>query len=65
MYDPNRIVLSTRTVIVIRTETVDRIGTSAPWREVLDLRRYSVSLWPGTSKRRQLYRGKLYCPVVR
>lgn len=65
MHDPNRIVLNTKRVMVIRTETTDRVGVSAPWREVLDPRRYGVSLWPGTSKRLKLYAGRLYRPVVR
>lgn len=60
MFDPNRIVISTKALMVIRTETTDRIMTPAPLREVIDPRRYSVTLWPGTSRRRTLYSGRLY-----
>lgn len=62
MDDPSRIVLDLGWLLVIRFEKFDRSG-AAPWGEVMDPRRYSVTLWPGTSRRRSLFRGSLYRPA--
>jgi hypothetical protein len=49
MFDPRRIVLSTKRLMIIRHEETDRNGP-APWREVWDLRRYEFVFRPGTPK---------------
>ena len=58
MYDPNRIVLNTRFLLIARTETTDRSGP-APFREVFDMRRYQLTIRPGTKTWKTIYRGKL------
>jgi hypothetical protein len=53
MFDPDRIVFSSRLLMVIRHEKTDRSGP-APLNEVLNPLRYSVTLWPGTTKWRTI-----------
>ena len=49
MFDPDRIVFNSRLLMVIRHEKTDRNGP-APLNEVLNLFRYSVTMWPGTPR---------------
>ena len=53
MFDPSRIIFSSRLLMITRYETTDRNGP-APLREVLNLRRYQVTWWPGTPERKTL-----------